>query len=212
VEIEACRRFFDRAVERNELASVAAYSLGDPEILDACTAELVELLERWGLLEPGRRALEIGCGIGRVQAALAPRLAEIHGIDISPKMIVAAQRRCAGLANVHLSRSTGRDLDGFADASFEMVLAVDSFPYLFQAGFALVTTHMREAARVLRPGGDLVIFNFSYRDRPQADRRDLGRLAERFGFDVLRMDESPFRIWDAIVYHLRRSRSTGSVG
>jgi 2-polyprenyl-3-methyl-5-hydroxy-6-metoxy-1,4-benzoquinol methylase len=214
-EIAACRRFFDRAVARNELASVAAYSLGDPEILDACTAEVVALLESWGLLSGesrGHRSLEIGCGIGRIQAVLAPRLAETHGIDISPKMIDAARRRCAGLPNVHLSCCSGRDLDGFADASFDLVLAIDSFPYLFQAGFPLVTAHVREVARVLRPGGDLVIFNFSYRDRPDADRRDLGRLAERFGFEVLQADENPFRIWDALVYHLRLAPTAGAVG
>src|SRR5437588_140869 len=72
--IETARRFFDRAVRRNEEASVAAHSLGDPRLLAQATREIVELLDRWGVLGADRRTLEIGCGIGRLQAALAPRV------------------------------------------------------------------------------------------------------------------------------------------
>ena len=79
--IAACRSFFDRSVVRHETASVAAYSLGDPEILATATREVVDLLQRWDLLGADRRTLEIGCGIGRMQAALAPRVAEAHGIE-----------------------------------------------------------------------------------------------------------------------------------
>ena len=52
--IAACRAFFDRAVGRSEVASVAAYSLGDPDLLGRATREVVDLLERWGVLGPGR--------------------------------------------------------------------------------------------------------------------------------------------------------------
>src|SRR6185436_17623832 len=41
--ISECRRFFNRAVSLNEEASVAAYCLGDPAILDACTREAMDL-------------------------------------------------------------------------------------------------------------------------------------------------------------------------
>src|SRR5689334_17593466 len=96
--IADCRSFFDHAVTLSEEASVAAYCLGSPVLLDAYTAEIVDLLEAWRVLGPDRTALEIGCGIGRIQTALAPRLRESHGIDISGNMIAAARRRCAGLA------------------------------------------------------------------------------------------------------------------
>ena len=202
--IDEHRRFFDRAVTLNEEASVAAYSLGDPALLDAYTAEIVDLLEEWQVLGPDRDALEIGCGIGRIQAALAPRVRESHGIDISEKMIAAARRRCAGLPNVQLTRCSGQDLDGFGDSSLDLVLAADSFPYIYQGGRGLVTTHFEEIHRVLRPGGDFVLLNYSYRASRDADRRDVQRLCRKFGLELPVPGSEPFRLWDGDAYHIRR--------
>lgn len=203
--IETCRSFFDRAVRRSEEASVAAWSLGDPRILDKGTREIVGLFERWHLLGPGRRALEIGCGIGRFQIAFAPRLAETHGLDISPEMIAAARRRCADLPNVFLSVGSGRDLAGFPDRGFDLVFAVDSFPYIHNVGRDLAETHFREVARVLRPGGDFVILNFSYRDDVVSDVSEVHFLAGACGFEVETAGERPFRLWDGVAFRLRRT-------
>lgn len=206
--IADCRSFFDHAVMLNEEASVAAYSLGDPALLDAYTAEILELLESWQVLGPDRGALEIGCGIGRIQAALAPRVRESHGIDISGNMIAAARRRCSGLANVHLSRCSGRDLAGFAERSFDLVLAADSFPYIYQGGRQLVSVHFDEITRVLRPGGDFVLLNYSYRASREADGRDIQRLCRSFGLELLVAGTQPFRLWDGEAYHIRRPALT----
>lgn len=205
--IADCRRFFDRAVTLNEQASVAAYCLGDTAILDACTAETIDLLDRWGVLAPDRVALDLGCGIGRFAAALAPRLRQVHGVDISPKMIAAARRRCAHLPNVRFFRGSGHDLARFADASFDLVLAADSFPYIFQGGPDLVAIHFLEIARVLKPGGDFVLLNFSYRASRQADRRDVQRLCHTFGLQLAIPGSQPFRLWDAEAYLIRRPAS-----
>jgi prevent-host-death family protein len=147
------RRFFDRSVTRNEEASVAAYSLGDPGILSRVTEEVVAQLREWGLLGPGRSTLEIGCGIGRMQAALSPYVGEAHGIDISPKMVETARRRCAGLPNVFFSVSSGRDLADFPAERFDLVYAVDSFPYVHQAGPEVVETHFHEATENIKKIG-----------------------------------------------------------
>jgi SAM-dependent methyltransferase len=199
------RRFFDRSVVRNEEASVAAYSLGAPEILQQVTEEIVGQLEEWNLLGPDQRVLEIGCGIGRMQAALASRVTEIHGIDISPKMIEAARRRCAGMPNVHFSLSSGHDLEGFPDESFDLVLAVDSFPYIHQAGPQLVEAYFAEAARVLVPGGELLILHFSYRDDTAADRAEVRKLSHAAGFSVVMNGAQPFKLWDGVAFRMRKS-------
>lgn len=201
--IAECRTFFDQAVELNAEASVAAYCLGDPGILDACTREVVELFESWQILGADRTALEIGCGIGRILAGVAPRLKEIHGLDISSGMIAAARQRCAHLPNVHLSRSSGKDLAGFADRSLDLVLAVDSFPYIYQGGTDLVTFHFAEVERVLRRGGDFVLLNYSYRASREDDLREVERFAGTFGFDLVVAGGQPFRLWDAESYRLR---------
>jgi SAM-dependent methyltransferase len=202
--VDEVRRFFDQAVREDERASVAAYCLGDAELLDQATEEIVGRLDLWGLLDPDRSALEIGCGIGRVQAALAPRLAEIHGIDISPGMVQAARRRCAGLANVHLAECSGLDLAGFPDRRFDLVLAVDSFPYIHQGGPELVEAHFREVARVLRPGGDFSILNYSYRNDSEADWAEIERLSEENGLVLETGGFQTFSFWDGVAFLCRR--------
>jgi SAM-dependent methyltransferase len=202
--INACRRFFDRSVTRNEIASVAAYSLGDPDLLAVATREIVDLFERWGLLGPDRKTLEIGCGIGRMQAALSSRVAEAVGIDVSPKMIAAARRRNEGLSNVRFAVSSGQDLAGFEAESLDLVFAVDSFPYVYQAGPEVVEMHFQEAARVLRPGGDFVILNFSYRDDLAVDRSEVQKLCRALGFTLAVNGAQPFRFWDGVAFHGRR--------
>lgn len=205
--IAFCQRLFDWSVEQSEEASVALYSLGNPQLLEKATRELITQMERWNIISRDRVVLDIGCGIGRVAAELAPRVKEVHGIDVSPKMIDAALRRCASLGNTRFLKGSGRDLHEFADSSFDAAIAVDTVPYLNQSGPELVATYFREVRRVLRPGGDLVIFNFSYRDDDRADKRDVARLAQESGLEVVRKGERPLGMWDALVFHLRKPES-----
>jgi SAM-dependent methyltransferase len=210
-EVERCRDLFDRLVGESAEASVALYSLGDSGRLDAATREVVELLDHLAVLGPARHVLEIGCGIGRFEQALARRVATITGIDIAPQMIEAARARCAGLPNVMLRVTAGRDLSAFAPGSFDTVLAIDAMPYVWRAGTALVASHFEEVARVLRAGGDFVILNLSYRGDLELDRQDARRLAEAAGLRVLRNGTSDLRLWDGTTFHLRRPE-TGAVG
>ena len=199
-----CKRLFDWSVTQSEEASVALYSLGSAELLADATREIVTRLESFGVLDPARSALDIGCGIGRMEVALAPRLCAIHGIDVSPKMIEAASRRCAGLANVRLSLSSGLDLADHGSSAFDLVLAVDSFPYVVQAGSALVRAYFHEVARVLGGGGDFVILNFAYDRSLAQDRADVRTLADESGLSVVVDGEAPFTLWNARAFVLEK--------
>ena len=202
--IAHARQLFDWSVQQSEEASVALYSLGSAEVLDRATAELVALYRARGWLGAHRAVLQIGCGIGRLERAFAPLVREAHGIDVSPRMIDAARRRCADLPNVTLAVTDGRDLTAYADARFDLVHAIDTFPYLVQAGMPLVATHVQEIARVLVPGGDLVIGNWSYRDDLERDRAEVAQLARLAGLDVIVAGERPLALWDGAMFHLRR--------
>jgi cyclopropane fatty-acyl-phospholipid synthase-like methyltransferase len=173
-------------------------------MLSAATEEAVRVFDAWGVLEAGRDALEIGCGIGRFLVALSPRLRSVVGIDVSANMIEAARRRLRQQDNARADLATGRDLSAFADRSFDLVFSVDAFPYLVQAGRPLVEAHFREVARVLRPGGDFVIFNYAYGRSRAQDCAEVRELAASAGYLVQRLDETPFRIWNGIGFHLRR--------
>ncbi len=199
-QLAACRRFFDRLVAHSEEASVALYSLGSAEILARASEEIVAFLRRHGLLSQASRALDLGCGIGRLAQALAPHLAHVEGLDLSPEMVKAARRRCAGLDNVRISPCNGRDLDGVAARSQELVLAVDSMPYIVQAGGELLEVMFAELARVLACGGSLVVLNFSYRGDLARDGEDAARLGERHGLTLERAGERPFRLWDGAAF------------
>jgi len=201
--IRFCRRLFDWSVAQSEEASVALYSFGNPALLREATREIAELFTTWGLLGPDKTALDIGCGIGRLEEALAPKLLHLTAIDVSEAMTAAARRRCVGISNVRVQTASGLDLRDHADGSFDLVFAVDSFPYLVQSGMPLVETHFAEAHRVLRGGGDFVILDFSYREESRRDEEDVGRLAVAHDFEVLVAGSRPFSLWNGKAFRLR---------
>lgn len=224
----AVAAFFDSAVAFSPEASVALYSLGDPAILAQATAEIMDWLHRHGCIGPvnggggallpavpaadapasGAPAdadvLDLGCGIGRLAIALAPRCRSVLGLDVSAGMVAEARRRCAAWPAIRIEATPGTDLDALPAHAFDLVLAVDSMPYLVQVGPDALATHVRGAARILRPGGRLAILNLSF-GRPVAqDVAELSALAARHGFAVEIAGERPFALWDAAAFLLRR--------
>lgn len=191
---------FDAAAAISGAASVQLASLGDEERLSATTDEIVAWLEALEFTGSDRNILDIGCGIGRFERALSKSFGRMVGIDISSRMISIASQQCAELSNVELRQTSGLDLTEFGDASFDCVLAVDSFPYLVLAGMA--ERHFEEIARVLKRPGWLALLNYSYRGSLFLDRADIGRLAQAHRLRVLIDGEKPFRLWDGDAFLL----------
>jgi ubiquinone/menaquinone biosynthesis C-methylase UbiE len=148
--------------------------------------------------------LDLGCGIGRFVRALAPELRHITGLDVSPKMIAEARRRCAHLANVRLAVSSGRDLALIEDDSIDLILAADVFPYLVQVDLDLAAKHFQEAARTLRRGGAMLILNFSYRGDAARDAQDLHAMLAQAGLRQAELAARPLAHWDAAAFLLRK--------
>ncbi|HEV7254286.1 MAG TPA: class I SAM-dependent methyltransferase [Mesorhizobium sp.] len=201
-EVERLAARFDAAARISPEASVALYSLGDPARLDAATAEIAGWLRDKDLLGQGKSVLDLGCGIGRMARALAPDVGRVVGCDISEEMVRVARTRSADLPNAEFRRTSGLDLAGFGDASFDLVLVVDVFPYLVAAGGDLAGRHVAEAARVLKPGGALAILNFSYRGTPERDAAELSAWAGRAGLKLVEGGTKPFQEWDGTAFRL----------
>lgn len=195
---------FDRLARVAPEAGVALYALGSPELLAAATGEVVGRMRDWGLLGPDRHLLEIGCGIGRLSLALAPEVASAVGLDVSAEMIAEARRRAGSRPNIRFATTSGRDLAAVPTASVDIVLAADVFPYLVAAGEDLARRHVEEAARVLRPGGALLILNHSYRGDLEADRREVQALFSEAGLVPERAGTRDLALWDAATFLGRR--------
>jgi len=99
------------------------------------------------------RALDIGCGPAVMEEALAARGFEVHGLDLSARMIEQGKARIAarGLKGCTLEVGDVTRL-GAADGFYDAVLAMGVLEYLPDYGTAL-----REIHRVLRPGGVAVL-------------------------------------------------------
>jgi SAM-dependent methyltransferase len=125
----------------------------------------------WGVPLSRGRALDFGCGIGRVTQALADRFDGVVGVDVSPAMLELARgynrhgERCQYVWNA------GAKLAQFADASFDLIYSKIVLQHIRPR---LVRLYLREFLRVLAPGG---LLYFQYPSRPVHPARALvGRL------------------------------------
>jgi ubiquinone/menaquinone biosynthesis C-methylase UbiE len=126
--------------------------------------DLNAMLEAAGL-RGGERLLDAGCGAGHTALAFAPRVAEVVGVDLTEAMLVQGRRLAAKreLANITFQRGDVERL-AFPDASFDMVTSRYSAHHYPHPSAAL-----REFARVLRPGGTLLLVDVVAPDEPAQD-------------------------------------------
>jgi ubiquinone/menaquinone biosynthesis C-methylase UbiE len=119
-----------------------------------------DLLDLAGVA-PGHRVLDIGCGTG-TQAIAAWHRAQpagsVTGVDISEKMLAAARRktRRAGL-DIDFHRADAAQLP-FEDDRFDIVTITTVMHMIPQSRRRLC---LREAARVLRRGGRLLLIDYA---------------------------------------------------
>ena len=156
----------------------------DAQGLPEATQALTDAMVRGGQIEAGNEVLDVGCGTGAPACHLAGTIgARVTGITTSAAGIAAARARAAAAGLESLTTFEQRDgMDnGFGGATFDRIWVLESSHLMRDRG-ALIT----ECARVLRPGGRLVLCDIVLqRPMPFAEvrrlREPLALLRDVFG-------------------------------
>jgi len=149
-----------------------------------------------GLLPRESVVGDLGCGTGATLAALAPFVSRVVGVDGSEEMLAAARQRVADETNVDLHAGALEALpleSGSLDAA-TMMLVLHHLPSPAEA--------LAEAARVLKPGGRLLIVDMAPHDHEEYRREmghvwlgfsddQIGRLLEQAGFEAVSVHPLP---------------------
>lgn len=158
------------------------FTTGDEELLVA-TNRLTTMMLEAARLAPGLRVLDVGCGSGAPACRLAgEHEVEVLGITTSEVGVDAAVRRVreAGIAGTSFEVRDGTD-NGLPAESFDRAWVMES-SHLMPERQALMT----ECARVLRPGGRLVLCDIIRRreipfDEVRSRREEFAVLRAAYG-------------------------------
>ncbi len=135
----------------------------------------------------GKDVLEVACGAGMGLGLLARTARRLVGGDIDERNLAIARQTYGSRHNVEIKQFDAQDLP-FPDASFDVVILYEALYYIPSAD-----AFFREARRVLRPGGTLLIstvncrwgeFNPSPFSVKYLDAAELAESLARHGFEV----------------------------
>jgi ubiquinone/menaquinone biosynthesis C-methylase UbiE len=146
--------------------------------LDAARRKSIELLR----LGAGDRVLIVGAGTG-LDLDFLPSDVIVTAIDVTPAMLKHLERRAAGSGRSVTARIMDARQLAFPDSSFDAVVM-----HLILAVMPEPERGVREAVRVLKPGGRIAVFDKFLRDdeHPTLKRRVLNVLAKPLFSDLNR--------------------------
>lgn len=141
-----------------------------PELLETGRREIEAVMayaDSLGLPRRRRRALDFGCGVGRLTQALAPRFFEhADGVDISPRMLELARRLNDDETARRFYLNPDPDLELFEAGRFDLVYSAYVLQHIPPE---LTRGYVAEMVRVLAPGG-LLLFHLPSEPVEGADR------------------------------------------
>lgn len=153
-ETEKKRRMWDKIAAEDPLTAITVKDLTWESFVEAGRHEADELrawLESLGCQTKQMRALDLGCGIGRITRFFAESFGEAHGADISPVMIQKAKELWKDVPNLFFNVNSGKDLSVYPDEYFDFVYSVATFLHIAKSG--IIASYFKDIARVLKPNG-----------------------------------------------------------
>lgn len=121
------------------------FQIGRDEI-----AEVLAYLGKLGKTVPRGKALDFGCGLGRLSQALAEHFAEVEGVDIAASMVDGARSYNKHGQRVRYRVNTVDNLQCFPDNTFDFIYSNFTLQHIPPEAS---TNYIREFGRVLRPKG-----------------------------------------------------------
>jgi SAM-dependent methyltransferase len=134
-----------------------------------------DLSAAMALLDPTWVIGDLGCGTGALTAAFAPHVAQVHAVDASSAMLAAARARLERWPHVQVHEGVLEQLP-LADRTLDVAVLSLVLHHVADPQRAL-----REVARVLRPGGRLLITDMRAHDRTEYQQQ-MGHIW--LGFDA----------------------------
>jgi SAM-dependent methyltransferase len=127
-------------------------------------AETLDVVVDLAPADPEARWVEIACGPGLIARALAPRVGSVVGLDLTPAMVekARAEAAAAGVENVSFEVGDATALD-VADDSFDGAITRFSLHHI-----PAPLRVLEEMARVVKPGGWVVVSDFVTDDEGEA--------------------------------------------
>lgn len=114
---------------------------------------VMEYVDSLGIRLPRNKALDFGCGVGRLTQALADHFDEVHGVDIAPSMIALADKYNSHGEKCTYHVNVSSDLRLFADGSFDFIYSNITLQHIKPR---YSKKYIQEYLRILNPNGLLI--------------------------------------------------------
>ena len=134
-----------------------------------------------GLVRADWVVADLGCGTGNAAEHLAPVVGKVIAVDREPAMLEAARKRLAGFDNVEFRPGDLTEALPFPDRAVDAVVVFLVMVYIPEPASALI-----EMARILRPGGMVLIVDLVAHDR-ESYRHTMGHL--HLGFEPRQVEQ-----------------------
>jgi|SRR3989344_124984 len=158
MNLKELKQNYEKAAKKDPLEIILAgnkkdlnefFETGENEI-----KEIISYLDKLGLSVGKIRALDFGCGIGRLSRALTHHFKEVHGVDISENMISLAKQHNKYDKKCMYHANSAPDLRIFPDNFFDFIysnITLQHIPRKYSLNY------VKEFLRVLKPRG-IIIF------------------------------------------------------
>ncbi len=138
----------DKQKKRSQWDSAEFFATGEKDI-----TQFLIYVKNLGVGLGTGKALDFGCGVGRLTRALAKHFDKVYGVDISSTMLAMAKNIHQDNPRIVFSQNTNENLSCFDSEKFDSVCSLITLQHIPDK--KIIQTYLREFIRILKLGGIL---------------------------------------------------------